>query len=192
MREPPETGTARHGRVEASRRQAAFGGPKLVSTWLRPLMSMSGRFITTRRLLSCSAGRRCLIKGRPRLRSAAFFALVVARPARASCWGEHIGGSAGVQGNGVPAGGARLGRVRARRAGPRGAAMPQSQPWQALAFCWPSSTGQGCAKVSDHRFMDSKLINYVPYVPIDHARAGYEVYAQISMPKFNCTARSKS
>ena len=57
--------------------------------------------------------------------------------------------------------------------------MPQSQPWQALAFCWPSSTGQGCAKVSDHRFMDSKLINYVPYVPIDHARAGYEVYAQI-------------
>ena len=114
-----------------------------------------------------------------RLRSAAFFALVVARPARASCWGEHIGGSAGVQGNGVPAGGARLGRVRARRAGPRGAAMPQSQPWQALAFCWPSSTGQGCAKVSDYRFIDIKLINYVPYVPIVIARAEYEVYAQM-------------
>jgi len=116
----------------------------------------------------------------------------VSRPARASCWSEHIGGSAGVQGNGVPAGGARLGRVRARRAGPRGAAMPQSQPWQALAFCWPSSTGQGCAKVSDHRFMDSKLINYVPYVPIDHARAGYEVYAQIIVCQNSIALRAQN
>ena len=176
----PERGGARTS-LQACARRAASRRCRLIIHSVCLSVSPSER----------RARRRCLIKGRPRLRSAAFFALVVARPARASCWSEHIGGSAGVQGNGVPAGGARLGRVRARRAGPRGAAMPQSQPWQALAFCWPSSTGQGCAKVSDHRFMDSKLINYVPYVPIDHARAGYEVYAQISMPKFNCTARSK-
>ena len=33
----------------------------------------------------------------------------------ASCWSERIGGSVVVQGNGVPAGGSRLGRVRKKR-----------------------------------------------------------------------------
>ena len=57
--------------------------------------------------------------------------------------------------------------------------------WPAFATCtWPFSAGQGCAKVSDYRFIDSKLTNYVPCVPIVIARAEYEVYAQIYLPTF--------
>ena len=52
--------------------------------------------------------------------------------------------------------------------------------WPAFATCtWPFSAGQGCAKVPDYRFIDIKLINYVPYVPIVIARAEFEVYAHI-------------
>ena len=65
--------------------------------------------------------------------------------------------------------------------------------WPAFATCtWPFSAGQGCAKVPDYRFIDIKLINYVPYVPIVIARAGYEVYAQIIICQNSIALRAQS
>jgi len=65
--------------------------------------------------------------------------------------------------------------------------------WPAFATCtWPFSAGQGCAKVSDYRFIDSKLTNYVPNVPIAIARAGYEVYAHIIICQNSIALRAQS
>jgi hypothetical protein len=65
--------------------------------------------------------------------------------------------------------------------------------WPAFATCtWPFSVGQGGSQVSDYRFIDSKLTNYVPYVPIVIARAEYEVYAQMILCQNSIALRAQS
>ena len=92
---------------------------------------------------------------------------------------EYIGGEVWVTRDGVWQLFGYLARAPTLSGGGR-PELTAAWTWPAFATCtWPFSAGQGCAKVPDYRFIDIKLINYVPYVPIVIARAGYEVYAQM-------------